>query len=159
MNPSTELRLNTMIRGLSEMVIPAIDPKNSLAQEQAGLILGHLHALVAQNGRERDLNRLEFDDQLSLASSLLAAVEGGEQTLAAAKDVEFAISSNNKVSLANAIEKLVSITDASESFKAESRALVMANAEQSLLRGRSWFAPMNFDSAPQELVSIESLFK
>ena len=155
MNPSTELRLNTMIRGLSEMVIPAIDPKNSLAQEQAQLILGHLHAMVAQSGRERDLNRIE---QKTLAQDLLAAAVGGPDTQAAAEALEAAIKTEQKVQIANAIENLLRSTDASEDFKALSYQKVMAYSDESLLRSRSWFATMKFDSAPQELLAIESLF-
>ena len=37
MNPSIELRIKTMIRALTEVIIPAVDPNNSLAQEQARL--------------------------------------------------------------------------------------------------------------------------
>jgi len=158
MNPSTELRLNTMIRGLSEMVIPAIDPKNSLAQEQAQLILGHLHAMVAQSGRERDLNRIELEEQKTLAQDLLAAAVGGPDTQAAAEALEAAIKTEQKVQIANAIENLLRSTDASEDFKALSHQKVMAYSDESLLRSRSWFATMKFDSAPQELLAIESLF-
>ena len=50
MNPSIELRIKTMVRALTEIIIPAIDRDNSLAQEQAGLLIGHLHVLLPPGG-------------------------------------------------------------------------------------------------------------
>lgn len=52
MIPSTELRLQTMMRAMTESILPALDPKDSLAQEQAGLMMGHINALLQQAGQE-----------------------------------------------------------------------------------------------------------
>ena len=39
MTPSIEIRLTSVIHGLRDVVFPALDPQESLAQEQSGLIL------------------------------------------------------------------------------------------------------------------------
>ena len=49
MNPSIDLRIRSMLRALQETVIPALDPSDALAREQAGLLVGHLHALSIQH--------------------------------------------------------------------------------------------------------------
>ena len=52
MNPSIELRLRTMIRAVTEVILPAVNPHDSLAQEQAQLLIGHLHALLQHHAHE-----------------------------------------------------------------------------------------------------------
>ena len=48
MRPSFDLRLQTMMKAMTEVVLPAVDPDNSAAVEQANLVIGSLNLLTEQ---------------------------------------------------------------------------------------------------------------
>ena len=49
------LQVQTVIKAMTDVVLPAVDPNNKLAQEQARLVIGMLH-LVAQRQPEITLH-------------------------------------------------------------------------------------------------------
>jgi hypothetical protein len=82
MNPGFEVRLSSMRRALATVIMPAIDPGNPLAQEQAGLMLAHIGMLEAQWDKLEDYARLCVQDLIEVSGRIDAA--GGPETLAAA---------------------------------------------------------------------------
>ncbi|MCB1668245.1 MAG: hypothetical protein KDI24_07790 [Pseudomonadales bacterium] len=144
MIPSTELRLNTMMRAMSESILPALDPTDSLAQEQAGLLMGHINALIQQQGKEAEIDQQEYHDLSELAHQLLSIADGGEQTQAAMSEVSKAIKNACRISLSIATEKLIIADDASAAFKAAARQPILDYARLSTNRGQEWFKPMGF---------------
>ena len=158
MIPSLDLRLRTLMRALSEVILPAIDPKNSLAQEQARLVLGHLHVMSQQVGREASLDALEDEGTRQLAFALLAAADGGVHTRAAQAALALAVN-GSRAAMLEAIDELIfaSGIDGSADFRQHSTRIVLDDARASSWRGRAWFKAMGFDATPDALPDIPAL--
>lgn len=161
MNPSIELRLRTMIRALTEVIVPAVDAQDSLAREQAQLLLGHLHALLQQHRHEADIDRVERRTLDKLAHDLAEASAGGEATARATTRLRAQPPDTATADIAHAVEALLiaSGEDGSESFQRTSAALVLKHARESAVRGRAWFKPMGFDPVPDTLPAIATLLE
>lgn len=144
MIPGTELRLKTMLRGMTESILPALDPDDSLAQEQAKLLIGHLHALLQQQGREAIVRRQEEEELLTLARFLLTIAEGGETTAQAIDALQLALAQNEGATVSIATEQLIRCNDASDSFKQRAWEPVLAFGRSSDARGKRWLEPMGF---------------
>ena len=160
MNPNTNLRLRTLMRAMSEVVIPAIDPNNSLAQEQAQLILGHLNALL-QHSDEKQLIERDTAANCALAQALLDSGNGGPETMQAKNMLAEALEVNDPNNLTHAIENFVVAIghDGDPELHAASARLVMAHAQAQNHIGRAWFKPMGFDAQPDDLPDPNELFK
>lgn len=159
MNPSLDLRLNSMIRAVTEVILPALDPENSLAQEQARLLIGHLHALLLQQPHAHRLAAIETQALTGLAAQLIAASAGGPITQAATDRVSVALSNGDTAAVSHALEALIiqSRTDGSTAFLRTVTQCVLDHAKADSLRGRTWFKLMNFDSNPAELSDIPTM--
>lgn len=159
MNPSIELRLRTMIRAITEVIMPAVDPQDSLAREQTQLLLGHLHALLQQHAHEARMDTLEQRELSDLAQTLTAASAGGPETMRVSATLRALPPDTPTNVLAHAVEALLiaSGEDGSEPFQRESAALVLDHARAAALRGRAWFKPMGFDPTPERLPAIDAL--
>lgn len=144
MIPSTELRLNTMLRAMTESILPALDPSDSLAQEQAGLLMGHINALIQQQGKEHEIVEQEYEDLAELADHLLSIAEGGKETLEAKEKITRALDVKSKTALSLAVEQLIIASDVSDTFKKVSRQPILDYAHNSTKRGLDWFKPMGF---------------
>ncbi|MFT4564581.1 MAG: hypothetical protein ACI9BW_004350 [Gammaproteobacteria bacterium] len=160
MNPSIELRMRTMIRALNETIIPAVDPEDSLAQEQAGLLLGHLHVLLQHEGREQTMCKIEHGALKLLADALIEASSGGHASAAATARVRDLPDDVDTDTLSHAIEALIidSGIDGSDAFKQASKRLVIEHGREATRRSRVWFKAMGFDHEPDALPNIDSLF-
>ncbi len=160
MNPSVELRLRTMLRAMNEVILPAIDGDDSLAQEQARLMTGHLQALLAHHAGEGRLAARQRQRLDALAAELLEIADGGPVTRAAGAALAAARGSDDPA-LSLAVERLVIAAgaDGSESLRERSRTLVLAHAREQALTGRAWFRPMGFDAAPDALPDIPDLLE
>ena len=132
MNPTIELRVKTMIRALNEIIIPAVDENNALAKEQAGLLVGHLQALLLHEGRENEMRERERTALKNLARVLVEASDGGAATKAASKRLAELPADADTDSLSHAIEALVidAGIDGSETFKRTCDKWVIAHGPQ-----------------------------
>ena len=99
MNPSLDVRFKSMIRALTEVIIPALDPHNSLAQEQARLLIGHLHAALLQMPTANQVTTTEHAALRGLAEALLTTSSGGPLTLAAADQARAALTEDDSTKL------------------------------------------------------------
>ena len=161
MNPSIELRIRTMIRALTEIIMPAVDKDNSLAQEQAGLLVGHLNVLLEHQGREEMICEVEHSALKRLANALIDASDGGNVTKAATSRLQALADDSDTNTLSQAIEALIidAGIDGSASFKNVCDNLVIEHAREETLRARIWFKGMGFDHNPAVLPDIDSLFE
>lgn len=144
MIPHTSLRLVSMLRSMQATILPAIDPGDSLAQEQARLMIGHLNALIKQNGREPSMAERELTELVELANKLAACATGGNQLQSALKGVKESLQQPTYQALSLAVETLMAATDADENFKRYSQDLVIAYGKAAAGRGNQWFEPMGF---------------
>ncbi|MGE3771772.1 MAG: hypothetical protein AB7I32_02535 [Gammaproteobacteria bacterium] len=158
MMPSIELRLRTLIRAVGEVIVPAIDPSNSLAQEQARLLLGHLHAISLQLGHEAALIARDDDAVRRLARALLASAEGGVHTRAAQAALADTVDTTRGALLA-AIDAFVlaSGVDGSDACRQASWRLVLDDARATAWHGRAWFRAMGYEDDPAAVPDIPTL--
>jgi len=161
MNPSIKLRIHTMIRALNEAIIPAVDPGNALAQEQANLLVGHLHVLLQHEGREQLICEVEHTELMRLGSALVEASRGGSATAAATARVRNLPKDVDTDTLSHAIEALIidSGIDGDDAFKRACDKLVIEHGREATRRSRVWFKSMGFDHDPDALPDIDSLFE
>src|ERR1700733_15345858 len=82
MNPSVDDRIASIIRSLSDVILPALPPDAGLAQEQTHLAIGHLKIIRAQLDATPEFEVEELADARALAESLLRNGEGGSGTRA-----------------------------------------------------------------------------
>jgi hypothetical protein len=159
MNPSVDLRIRSMLRALTQVVIPALDARDALAQEQARLLVGHLHALSLQCAHEARFVALEDRAMRRLGQALLAASGGGPVTRTAAAGVRESLEAPDGFGIGSAIDRLILAgrEDGSPSFRDAVARLTLAHGRAAALRGRSWFAAMGFGGDPARLPSIGTM--
>ena len=154
MNPSNQLRLSTMIRAVQESILPAIRDDAPLAKEQAALLMGHLAAMMQQDGREHEVLAREEALLKQLAKELIVAAAGDSALIDAVAAVESALAEGGST-LSFAVERLLSNVDAGEGFKKASTKLTLTYSQDHTNLGRAWFLPMGFDSAQAGLPSLD----
>lgn len=162
MIPSIDDRLDSIVRALQEVILPALDAHQSLAIEQAHLSLAHIGIIRQQLD---DAPRFELDEAetvLALARDLLGAADGGAATLSAAKALRAAVDAATLDSpaavrgatyeIGSAIEGLIhaSHEDASNAFRTASLEQVLASGRKSALANRRWNLAAGFEP-PEEL--------
>lgn len=164
MTPDIDLRLSTMVRALEQVVIPALDPRNGLACEQAGLLVGQLRLLASQWHRTEKYAAVCLAD---LARSLAdLAPQGGPTTqgaqarvVACAEDTGLPSLEAQYKALSRHADALVRAADidGEPAFRTALHRALLAFSQRQALRDRSWFALSGFDFRPDELIPMEQL--
>lgn len=155
MTPSIDERLGSVIRSLSEVILPHLPADAPLAQEQAQLAIGHLQILRAQIDAAPDFEREELDDYLNLARLLTQQSCVREAHPAQVVSIEDAVGNSEglgvreqRVTVNRAVEALISAAmGASDTACSETvRTLVLDHAAARSLKDRKWFAAFGFDT-------------
>jgi hypothetical protein len=154
-NPSTDVRIDSMIRALSDFVIPDL-PAGGTGAQQAALVLGHLHVLRGQIDLVAPFEEFELRQTVTQAQSLIEVSEGGERTTAAAAALEAALAEvddrdpgrvrGSAERLRGRIEELLRASAEDGTPAAEERVQgvvvaserVLADAYRSLFAGNGW---------------------
>lgn len=163
--------LPTALKALTDTVIPAIDPDNQLAQEQAKLIAASL-SLVAQrlplefHYACHELNRylifaeklIELCQQVSqdserhsaLCRTLASGVDQGQKTLSQTQTDPQKIQAENQT-LRRIVSAAVSdiFASADPSLQRQLYIIVDAHAEQELRLERAWLEPQGWETGSQ----------
>jgi hypothetical protein len=129
---------------MSESILPALDPKDSLAQEQAGLLMGHINALLQQAGQEPNVNAEERQAMVDLAQFLLSVADGGSETERSKERLAAALENGSDVEISLATERLIAAADATRAFKDAAWAPILKYSKEAAARGQQWFKPMGF---------------
>lgn len=155
MTPNVDERIASVIRSLSEVILPHLPPEASLAQEQAHLCIGHLQILRAQIDKVPAFEREELDDALGVARELSTKVTGAEHTKAAVTAINSAVAASDgsdvrgeRKRVLQAIDTLVKAvsTDGSPEGKSAASRLILQHEAARSLKDRQWFAPFGFDA-------------
>lgn len=163
-----DIQLQTAIRALSEVVMPAVDAANALAVEQLQVVIGMLSLMAARLPLQfrydcDELARLiEFAQALEncggSASALRDARERGADVAARAQaepqEVLLALRALRETSgaLITALYR-----DGNDDQRAALTRVVLAHADQQLLRERAWVLPQGWEAQPESLPAIETL--
>ena len=154
MTPTTDERLASVIRSLTEVVLPHLPADASLAQEQIQLAIGHLQILRLQFDSVLGFEAEELADTEALASELAAAIDGGRDTSAAVAALKAAIGAVNAdvrgslTGLNRAIERVVQAVsaDGAEGAKARLSEIILRREGNRVEKDRRWFLPYGFDT-------------
>lgn len=153
MIPNTDDRLASVIRALTEVILPHLPPEASLAQEQVQLAVGHLQILRAQLDALPGYEREELADGRALGEAL-AVCRGGPKTTAAMMAVAAATNAMGEdgrsllKAINQAIETLVrsvAVDGDAETRPALSR-LILQHEHARARKDREWYAPFGFDT-------------
>lgn len=155
MTPNVDERLASVVRALSEVILPHLPPEASLAQEQVHLCIGHLQILRAQFDAVPAFEREELDDAIAVVRDLAGAVAGGEQTTAALTALNAAVAAadgsdvrGQRAAVLEAVDALVKAVsaDGSSNAKAALPGVILKHETPRTLKDRQWFAPFGFDT-------------
>lgn len=155
MIPTIDDRLASVIRALTEVILPHLPPEASLAQEQVHLSIGHLQILRAQIDASPAFEREELDDLVALARALGSAVSGGAATAAAQAALSDSVAGADGSDVrgqyrrvSKAVEALVRAVsdDADGGAKAALHRIVLEHESARTAKDRVWFAPFGFDT-------------
>ncbi len=169
------LQVQTAIKAMTDVILPAVDPENKLAQEQARLVIGMLNLVAQRQPLMYRYDRDELSRFLALADTLqtqtkdlpgatkalhalATSVESGEDVLDRARAEPSELESAN-FELREKIGALITaIYSETETGKLKHiSATVTAHAKEQLLRERSWLIGQGWESDPKSIPAIETL--
>lgn len=155
MSPTVDERLASIVRALTEVILPHLPSEASLAQEQVHLAIGHIQILRSQLDQAPAFERGELADAVALAGKLSAVVSGGAATGTALNALAKACGGadgsdvrGQRQAVHVAIDGLVKSV-AADGDTASGEALVRTILEHEAIRtrkDREWFAPYGFDT-------------
>ena len=157
----SDLALPAMIKSLSEVVLPAVDPQNQPAIEQLQVTIGLLNLLAERLPLEFRYDRDELERLLGFARAL-AAIDGADADAVQALATGIARGSDvleraraTPREMLESIRELRStagalVTAAYAGGDAAARnaleVLVLEHADAQLLRERAWLAPQGWEA-------------
>jgi len=154
MIPSIDERLASVVRALSEVILPHLPPEASLAQEQVHLAVGHLQILRAQIDAAPAFEREELDDAIHIGQRLHAAIRGGAATAKAVATLAGSIAAADGADVRGqtraihqaiqALVRAVAIDGDKGAHGALSAEILKAESARSH-KDRQWCAPFGFD--------------
>jgi hypothetical protein len=156
MTPTVDERLASVVRALTEVILPHLPPEASLAQEQTQLAIGHLQILRAQLDFLPAYEREELEDAKAVGSALCAAINGGPVTDAARSVLAACISGadgadvrHQTTALNKAVDALVKAVseDGADDTKATLSRVILEHEKVRVLKDRKWFQPFGFDTS------------
>lgn len=154
MNPSVDDRLNSVLRALQSVVLPALPESANLAREQIMLAMGHIQIIQAQRDATPGYEEGERADIADMARALLAVAGGGEPSAAARAELETRLADKNGLAreraeaVREAIDALLLSAHAGDERDYHRRlaAAILPLGRARADKDRGWFAPMGFDS-------------
>ena len=169
------LQIQTVIKTLTDVILPALDPNNKLAQEQAKLSIGTLQLVLQRQALMYRYDLDELSRSLELARNLRAQAKDLPGSAQALKSLDESAKSGADVreraraepgeleaanfDLREKIGALVTaVYSSSETAKLKQISkTVMAHAKEQLLRERSWLIAQGWEPDPKSIPPIESL--
>src|SRR5438067_11718221 len=170
-----DIQLKSSIKALSDVVLPAVDPNNKPAQEQARLVIGLLTMMAEQIPLQFQFDCDELQRLIKSARAVGETVAGtpaagapaaalSDATTVATRvlegvgsapaDVEQAVR-DLRATLGETITQVYRNGDASS--RAAVRTTVLDMSKEQLLRERSWFLMQGWEPHPEEVPPIQSL--
>jgi len=168
MQPGYDLRIYTMIKALTDTVLPAVDSGNRAAVEQLHLVIGSLKLLRDQIDYAHWFEVADARTMVALIDQIAAEVDLPAAKAAQARTTDLlAIAERHDVTLTTVREAnaelrsaIRAITEdaqasADASGRRRVRTLVLAHSEAQISRERAFIAATGFDVFPDTLQSIE----
>jgi hypothetical protein len=174
MTPSIELRIQTMIKAMAEIILPAIGPGNDLAREQGQLMIAQLGLIAKQWDKALAYDSICLRELIGLARRLCNEAAGGPQTTAAAGALSALLQRHAsgdelptthagidevRAAIADGIDKLVRATevDSTPAFHDASGKAILDHGALQSWRDRVWFAEAGMDPERASLPGIDEM--
>ena len=172
-----QIQIASVLKALTDVVLPAVDPGNKLAQEQLQLSIGLLRLMAQQMPLQYRFDLDELSRLLGLARDLSAQAAGGSATRAAVEALaELSAAAQESLDSAHAspeeIEQWVRAlraaagavvtqvyADGEPSCRDRIRDTVLAMSKEQLLRDRAMLAAQGWEPDPAAVPPIASLLK
>lgn len=168
-------QIPTLIKALTDVVLPAVDPNNKLAQEQAQLVIGSLHLIAQRLPLQARYDRHELGSFLELGNQLEREAAGSPELTAAFASLATSAAKGRgllaragadpaeieaanlalRESIGLVVQAAATLSHASQRKAIESA--VMAHAKEMLLRERAWLALQGWEGKDSSLPAVESL--
>lgn len=170
-----QIQIKSVIKALTDVVLPAVDPGNKLAQEQGQLAIGLLSLMAQQLPLQFRFDCDELERLIDCSGTLQTLARGGEHTqtaLTALSDatrsavtrLESARVSPQDIeqqvrSLRSTIGTLVTevYRDGEASCRKSVSDAVLALSKAQLLRDRSWLLMQGWEPDPKAIPPITQL--
>ncbi|OAO00783.1 hypothetical protein A8B75_17950 [Sphingomonadales bacterium EhC05] len=155
MTPSTDERLASIVRALSEVILPHLPDDASLAQEQAQLAIGQLQIIQMQLDNVLAFEREELEDAKAIGQALAAALSGGNASTATLSVLQGSIDGadgsdvrGQTKAIKEAIDKLVPAIskDGADGSKSAMTEIILKYEKVRTQKDRLWFMPFGFDN-------------
>lgn len=153
MNPSVDDRLNSVLRALQTVVLPALPESASLAREQVMLAMGHIQIIQAQRDATPGFEEGELADIREMAAAVLALGEAPAACAAERRALCVALA-GEAVPTRAASEAIRTAVDAllvaarkagAAEYHAALAATILPLGRARARKDREWFAIMGFD--------------
>lgn len=172
-----QIQIKSVIKALTDVVLPAVDPENKLAQEQARLAIGLLTLLNQQLPVQYAFDCDELKRLLACAEQLRGAVQGGAETAAALAELSrvteactqaLAGSGTSPDALLQAVRALRAATgavisqtwrDGDVACRPQVRKLVLAMSKEQLIRDRSMLLMQGWEPDPKAIPDLQTLIE
>jgi hypothetical protein len=167
--PSIELRLQTMAKAMTDVILPALGPENALAREQAQLMIAQLGVIAKHWRRAAEYDALGLREMFALAERLGGVATGGAETRVAADALASLLRGREtrgtgavdeeRAAIANAIDTLIRASgiDGDEEFRRASSDAILEYSALQAWCDRVWFAGCGMDPELARLPEIDDM--
>ena len=169
----SENTLRGIVKALTDVVAPAVDPTDALAQEQLRLSVDYLNFLRTRLDHLYDRERFELRHNIAMANTIQVALPGGAangEKLAAALDhanrtysatgLGINVLRAATADLGAAIRDVVRASaNYDEPVRRQLNIAVLDATDDRVRLERAWYLPLGFDPSPAEVSSLEDLFR
>lgn len=153
MTPTTDERLASIVRALTEVVLPHLPAEASLAREQVQLAVGHLQILRSQLDAIPDFEREELADAIAVGRALADAAAEAAGPAAAALRTMIAAADGRDVrgqrrGIHAGVDRVIRDVWASggAAAKASLTDIILSHERDRAQKDRRWFLPYGFDT-------------
>lgn len=176
MQTRPDLQIKTILKAMNDVVLPAVDPDNKLAQEQVRLCMGLLGLIAKQLPLQFRFDCDELSRLTAFSSELQRIVgDGGSQTRAALANLEKVTAASTALleraevapmQIEQAVRDLREVTgslistvfrDSDEATQDRVQKATLAMSREQLLRERAWVITQGWEPDPKVVPPIEEL--
>lgn len=175
MQMTPEVQIRSAVKALTDVVLPAVDPNNKLAQEQTQLVIGMLRLMGEQLPFRYRFDRDELTRLIAYSEKIRAAVQGAASTTKAVTELSTATAAAQKAlagaittpeELVQAVKRMRAATgevatqayrDGEPDSRSAIRDLVLELSEAQLLRERSMYLAQGWEPNPKAIPPIATL--
>ncbi len=147
MNPSVQDRLDSCVRALEHVILPALPDSASLAREQTMIVMGQVQIIRAQLDAAAGFEQEEADDLAAMAEAICVAASGKTAGLRTALDAaDCDIPRNRTAALQDAIDAFLKTFDEQGGPPPAIATVICEYGARRAHKDRVWFSAMGFDA-------------